>query len=272
MDPRLLEALRCPVCYGSLSVAGRALRCGSGHNFDIARQGYVDLAGGRVTHGGDTAEMVAARQAVLARGHFDFLTEALLAAAAPYPTGLIVDVGAGTGHYLAALLTARGGELGVALDVSKPALRRSARAHPRLAAVRADIWRGLPVADAAATLVLNVFAPRHGAEFARVLRPDGRLLVVTPSPEHLYELAPPVTVDTAKQRRLDATLGEHFVSEFRHQIVKRAELSHVEAVALLAMGPSAAHTTPERLTANVAELPDPVAVTEAVQLSVWRRI
>jgi 23S rRNA (guanine745-N1)-methyltransferase len=253
-----------------LEAAERVLLCRSGHSFDIARQGYVDLTGGRVTHLGDSAQMITAREAVQSGGHFDFLTGALIVAAAPYPPGLVVDVGAGTGHYLAALLSARPGELGLALDVSKPALRRAARAHPRMAAVRADVWRHLPVADAAATLLLNVFAPRQGAEFARVLRPGGRLLVVTPLPAHLHELTPPVAVDSDKEQRLDSALGGHFVREAEHELTRQVRLSHVDAMAILQMGPSASHATPAQLAASVARHAEPVTVTAAARLSVWR--
>ena len=76
-------------------------------------------------------------------------------------------------------LVGRGGVAGLAVDVSKPALRRAAQAHPRAAAIRADLWRRLPVSDGVAALILNVFAPRNGPEYHRVLRPDGLLLVVT---------------------------------------------------------------------------------------------
>src|SRR6266536_3566183 len=205
MHAEIVERLRCPVCGDPLHAQAATLRCAAGHSFDVARQGYVDLTGGRVTHAGDTADMVAARSALLGAGHFQPLTDAIVAAVRAYPRGLVVDVGAGTGHHLAALLDARPGDLGLALDVAKPALRRAAAAHPRLAAVRADAWRRLPVADGAASLVLDVFAPRSGPEFHRILRPDGALLVVTPEPDHLGELVAAldlVRVDPDKERRL----------------------------------------------------------------------
>ena len=102
-----------------LAAAGPAVRCPDGHSFDLARQGYVDLTGGRVTHDGDTADMVAARDTVLRAGHFAFVTEALDACLPPSHQGLIVDVGAGTGHHLAAVLEGRPGAHGLALDVSR---------------------------------------------------------------------------------------------------------------------------------------------------------
>ena len=35
--------LTCPVCGGVLHREERSLRCGAGHCYDIARQGYVNL-------------------------------------------------------------------------------------------------------------------------------------------------------------------------------------------------------------------------------------
>ena len=51
----------------------------------------------------------------------------------------------------------------------------------------ADSWARLPVRDAAVDRVLVVFAPRNGRD-RRVLRPGGRLVVVTPAADHLAEL------------------------------------------------------------------------------------
>jgi 23S rRNA (guanine745-N1)-methyltransferase len=266
----IVEYLRCPVCSAALRVAPGALRCANGHSFDVARQGYVDLSAGRLTHPGDTAEMISARQALLAAGHFRVLTKALVAAVGDRAPGLVVDVGAGTGQHLAALLSARPDDLGIAVDVSKPALRRAARAHPRLGAVRADAWRGLPVADARADVVLDVFAPRSGPEFHRILRPDGVLVVATPAPEHLGELVETldlVRVDPAKSERLSAALEPWFVREDEERCRWPLRLSADEARAAVAMGPSAWHTDLERLADLVS---GPTTVTAAVDVSRWR--
>ncbi|GII21187.1 putative RNA methyltransferase [Planosporangium mesophilum] len=269
MHADILRYLRCPVCSGSLRLAGAALRCDSGHSFDLARQGYVDLSAGRLTHAGDTAEMIAARQDLLAEGHFRVLTEALVVAVGDRRPGFVVDVGAGTGQHLAGVLDARPDDLGLAVDVSKPALRRAARAHPRLAAVRADAWRGLPVADGAADVVLDVFAPRSGPEFHRILRADGVLVVVTPAVSHLRELVEAldlVRVDPAKSERLSATLGPQFVKEDERRHEWPLRLSAARARTAVAMGPSAWHTDPARLDS----LPESLTVTAAVDVTRWR--
>jgi 23S rRNA (guanine745-N1)-methyltransferase len=273
VKPEVVAYLRCPVCRGELAAAAGALHCAAGHSFDLARQGYVDLTAGRLTHPGDTTEMVYARERALAAGHFDFLTAAVVRTLSAYPHGLVVEVGAGTAAHLAGLLDATPGLWGLALDVSKPALRRAARRHPRLAAVRADAWRSLPVADGAATAVLNIFAPRAAAEFRRILRPDGVLVTVTPEPAHLAELVASLgllAVDPAKEDRLAAALEPHFALESRDVVGRRLALTHEQARALVAMGPSAWHVDAAALDTRVAALPTPVEVQACVLVSVWR--
>jgi len=130
--------------------------------------------------------MVAARAAVLEASHLSVLTDALAetansVVASEHP--LVLDVGAGTGHHLAGVLDAVAGARGVAVDASRPALRRAARAHRRMAAVAADAWRQIPLRDATADLALDVFAPRNAPELRRVVRPGGAVVVVTPLPD-----------------------------------------------------------------------------------------
>ncbi|WP_433214618.1 putative RNA methyltransferase [Dactylosporangium sp. CS-047395] len=271
MQPSVITHLRCPVCHGPFTAAERALRCPQGHSFDIARQGYVDLTAGRPAHTGDTAEMVAARAALLSAGHFAALTEAVTEAVAREEPGLIVEVGAGTAHYLAAALTNE--SVGLAVDTSKPALKRAARASERIGAVRADIWQGLPIADHAAAVILDVFAPRSGAEFARVLRPGGALIVATPAAAHLAELVDAlglIRVDPAKQERLHKSLDPHFVPSNARTIRAPLSLSRADALALVAMGPSAWHTDPAAIKEALAKLPTPIATHLDVDLTTWR--
>ncbi|RKF28088.1 putative RNA methyltransferase [Micromonospora globbae] len=283
MDARILDRLRCPVCGEPLAEAyagtARALRCPRRHSFDVARQGYVNLLAGRAPHPGDTAEMVAARADFLAAGHYDLISTALAEvavaevgpAAGAYP--LVVDAGAGTGRHLAAVLAALPDAVGLALDVSKPALRRAARAHPRAAAALADTWQRLPLADGAATLLLNVFAPRNGAEFHRVLGSGGALLVVTPAEDHLAELVGSLgllRVDPAKEDRVAGSLGGHFVRSTETVHRRELALTRPEVATLVGMGPSAWHTDPAGLAGRVTALAEPVRVTVAVRLAVWR--
>jgi 23S rRNA (guanine745-N1)-methyltransferase len=291
MAPVLVEAvdlLRCPVCARELSESDGALRCESGHSFDIARQGYVSLFAGAGRRGEvDSPEMVEAREAFLGAGHFGRLSEALAeearaasaawepgAAASGAAAGAVVDIGAGTGHHLARVLDALPERIGLALDASSAALRRAARAHPRAAAVGADAWQALPLRDGVAALILSVFAPRNPVEMARVLAPGGLALAVTPTTRHLHELVGPLgllSVPEEKADRLDAQLASHFSLAERRPVEYSMFLTRDEAAQIVRMGPSAWHVDEQTVAERLALLPDPLPVTASVTLSRYVR-
>jgi len=266
MIKMVLAALRCPVCGEELAQpTPGVLRCPRGHSHDIAKQGYAHLGAGRKLPTGDTAEMVAARSAFLDAGHYAGV-RAKISDLIPRDAELIADAGAGTGYYLAGALAAAPEAAGLALDVSKPALRRAARAHPRAEAVLADVWAGLPLRDGCLDVLLNVFAPRNGAEYARVLRTGGLLVVVTPLPEHLTQLRRQyglLDVDPGKPERLAATLRE-FVPGVAEELRWDMRLTSSEVRALVGMGPNAFHTDPPE-TAGLTE------VTAAVRVAAYVR-
>ncbi|MBN2848952.1 MAG: 23S rRNA methyltransferase [Coriobacteriia bacterium] len=268
--------LICPVCRAPLSTVDRTMRCAAGHAFDIARQGYVNLLPG-AAHAttGDTREMIDARAAFLAAGHFAPLTSAIagaVAEAAAGVDGVIIDVGAGIGHYLEVVLGVLSGRIGVALDLSKHAARAAARVHPAVVSVVCDAWTGLPVADGAAAVVMNVFAPRNPTEFARVLGPRGALVTATPRPGHLRELVGPlglVTIEQGKEERLGEALGDLFQRSSTRAVSAELALSRADVSALVMMGPSAHHIDPETLADALGRLPGAVSATLSVSVTTW---
>jgi 23S rRNA (guanine745-N1)-methyltransferase len=278
LDPRAVALLACPVCGAPVSATagGSGLACAAGHRFDRARQGHVTLLPpGHRPPSGDSAEMVADRVAFLEAGHYAGVTQALADAVAdgPAPSALL-DLGGGTGHHLAGVLDRLPAAVGVVLDSSPYAARRAARAHPRAMAVVADAWARLPVGDGVLDRLVVAFAPRNGPEAARVLRPDGRLVVVTPAPDHLAEIVGPLgllRVDPDKPARLAATLGPALepVAATAHR--ERLTLDRAAVRALVGMGPHARHVDPGALDRALAGLPEPLVVTVAVDVGTWAR-
>lgn len=269
--------LACPHCGGALTQVHAALRCAAGHSFDIARQGYVSLLGGRGTAAsGDSAQMVAARARFLDAGHYAALTDAVAAQVAQVLAGTtgpcVLDVGAGTGHYLAAVLQRSPHAVGVAVDASKAAARRAASAHPRAASVLADTWQALPVLDGAVDVAMTVFAPRGVAQLHRVLRGDGTLFVLTPTVRHLQELVGPLEllhVDEHKPERLQRTMSA-FTRCSHTELEFPMSLGHGDVEALVGMGPSAWHANAAVRAERVARLPEPSTVTVSVVLSQYQ--
>ncbi|MFC5268599.1 putative RNA methyltransferase [Kribbella qitaiheensis] len=284
MHPELVSALRCPVCGDPLGLTARTASCPRGHSYDLAKQGYLNLLPSASTGiEGDSAPMIEARTTFLSTGHYTPILNALrthttqrlseLATGTAGSGDLIVEVGAGTGYYLAGVVGDGSERWGLALDVSRYAARRAAKVHPRVGSVICDAWREIPLRDDAAQVILNVFAPRNAEEMTRVLAPGGSLLVVTPNQAHLAELVGVlgmVRVDEEKERRLTESLAGSFEKIGSEAVETVMRLDHPAVERLVAMTPSARHTEPGELTERIAVLPDPVEVTLSVTLSIWR--
>jgi 23S rRNA (guanine745-N1)-methyltransferase len=296
MPPRRLPVLLCPVCRQELqpvyedtqddgSGRVRALACPERHSFDAARQGYFNLLVGKGTaFESDTAEMVAARSAFLDAGHYRPLADALARAAGPAlrgPTPTVLDSGTGTGHYLRAILddvaggsSTAGNEAvaAVGLDISKFALRRAARLNPDAVNLVGDVWQPLPVPNATVDVITVVFAPRNAAEFARVLKPAGRLIVVTPRAGHLGEVASQaglLGIDPSKDERLAETLAGRFSPLETQDIDVDLALSPGDVANLALMGPAGHHTDRATMTARLAGLPPVTSVSARFRISIF---
>lgn len=190
-------ALACPLDGDALRLQEKSWVCARGHRYDQARQGYVNLLPvqhKRSREPGDSKAMVEARQRFLAAGHYQIIAESIArvcyAANADHARLSILDAGCGEGYYLRQLAQRADAlaELAVAgLDISKAATLAAARLDKRITWM-VGTNAHLPVQDASVDCLLCVFGFPVAAEFARVLKPGGRLIQVDPGPGHLREL------------------------------------------------------------------------------------
>ena len=279
---RAVPLLRCPNCGAGMSSSTSGVVCDSGHSFDRARQGHLTVLGGRGRRfPGDTADQVASRDRVLGSGLFDPVADALGEAGregvgdAPGP--VVLDVGAGTGFYLGRQLdglTRDGARppLGIGTELSAAAARRLARAHPHAAALVADTWDGLPLADRAVDLLQAVFAPRNPAEFARVVPPGATLVVALPGAGHLEPLrsrAGMLTPAVDKAVRLTAELAGAFTPAGRRDVDVTSRIPASLAADLAVMGPSGVHLDRHELAHGLGDAEHPVRVH--VEVCAFRR-
>ncbi|MGV0360775.1 methyltransferase domain-containing protein [Corynebacterium minutissimum] len=279
---------------------GSALQCAddcsrlvseTGHSYDVAKQGYVTLAAGAgLKHQGDDASMVMARETYLAMGHFAPFVEAVTGAVqdsletqdeANHAAGLdehtaptLLEVGAGTGYYLAHTLDSIEGARGVGLDISTHAAKHLAKSHERVGAVVADVWERLPIRDNSIHAISVVFAPRNPAEFQRVLAPGGEVIVLTPQAGHLDELREPLGilgVEEGKVERLYAQ-AEGFLEQAAEPVDVSfpITLDKASIAAQVGMSPSARHISPEELAERMAALPQSLTVTAHARLDRFR--
>ena len=258
----------------------------SGHSFDVAKQGYVTLAAGAgLKHKGDDMDMVNARETYLAMGHFapfvetvtgavqDALDSASLAESKP---ASLLEVGAGTGYYLAHTLDSIAEARGVGLDISPHAAKHLAKCHPRVGAVVADVWERLPIRDESVDAISVVFAPRNPAEFQRVLAPGGQVIVLTPGAGHLDELREPLGILGVEEGKVERMYeqAEGFLEQAADpvDISFPIELDKASVAAQVGMSPSARHISAGELAERMAALPPTLTVTARARLDRLRAV
>lgn len=191
-----MSLFRCPLCAAPLEREAGAYRCGGGHSFDVAREGYVHLLPPNRKHSalpGDDRDMVRSRRDFLSKGYYLSLLNTICnqALALPGEAPVLLDAGCGEGTYTAgvfqALRSAGRRPRMAGTDISKFALRTAARREREAEFAVASSYH-LPLADESADVLLDCFSPLALEEFRRVLKPGGCFLYVVPGPEHLWEM------------------------------------------------------------------------------------
>lgn len=273
MSELLENILRCPTCGASVAREGNCLACQGArrHCFDFSAAGYVNLAAAKASGGGDDAELIRARSAFLETGHYAPVARAILAALQTHAKGnTVLDAGCGEGYY--SLQMARNGMNLVGIDLSKRGIMHAAKAAKREGANALFAVAGifdLPVRDASLDAVASIFAPVCEAEFCRVLKPGGILVLAGAGPDHLFSLKS-VLYDTPYQNepRADAPTGMQLLASERVRYV--AEMENGALCDLFAMTPYFYRTSRagrERLLAK-----DVLCVDVDVEISVYRKV
>jgi 23S rRNA (guanine745-N1)-methyltransferase len=241
------QALACPLDGTPLQCNGSVWRCASGHSFDIASQGYTNLLPvqhKRSRDPGDSKEMVAARRRFLTAGFYQPIAAAVSRAVLDgLPVGMTcscLDAGCGEGYYLGQLAATVPDDHTLALlglDISKWAVLLAAKQDKRVNWVVGSN-ANLPVLPATLDRVLCLFGFPVYPEFARVLKPGGRLLQVDAGPDHLRELRE-IIYPSLKPERTDEMPTPAGFSRLPVETVRFSiDLTHTEQVAdLLAMTP-----------------------------------
>lgn len=241
------QALACPLDGLPLQSDGATWRCASGHSFDIASQGYTHLLpvqNKRSRDPGDSKDMIAARRRFLANGFYQpiaaAVSRAVLADLPAGITGSCLDAGCGEGYYLSQLAAAVPDHQTLALlglDISKWAALAAAKQDKRTTWVVGSN-ANLPVLPGTLDRVLCMFGFPVYAEFARVLKQTGRLILVDAGPDHLRELREIIYPRLKPERTAEMPSPTGFsrlpIETLRFSI----ELTHAEQIAdLLTMTP-----------------------------------
>jgi 23S rRNA (guanine745-N1)-methyltransferase len=189
--------LACPSCALPLAREERSFRCANGHVFDVAREGYVNLLLAQHRHSKDPGynrEMITARRDFFDQGHYERLADGMatvIGGYVPPRPGVVLDAGCGEGYYLRRLRKFLAASehsdpvLLCGLDISKHGIRVAARRDPAGLYAVAGTFK-MPVLPDAADVLLTHFSPVSAADFRRVVKPGGIVLVGGPGEEHLF--------------------------------------------------------------------------------------
>ncbi|ENU10729.1 putative RNA methyltransferase [Acinetobacter calcoaceticus] len=265
------QILMCPVCRQSLDLNEKTWRCGQGHSYDVAKQGYVNLHVVQHKHSknpGDTPESVDARRAFLQGGYYQPLQHAVVALLKQLDVKTVLDIGCGEGYYTSAMQQVV--EQCVGVDIAKNAVQRAAKLNNEVTWV-VGTGATLPVLDQSMDACTSLFSPIPQAEIARVLKDDGYLIVVTPASEHLY----------AMREALFEQVNPHTPEKFVEQLQDLFELKQQQIIDapfvlgqqalknLIAMTPYAYKASPERRLQ--LEQQSQLEVTASFQIYVFQK-
>ena len=235
---------RCPVCQERLGVNGRSLKCANNHSYDIAKEGYVNLLLAnqkRSQEPGDNKIMVRHRRQFFETGLYDPLSEAINTAVQPFLAShsgvdpfTLLDSGCGEGYFLHRLheefwegerpFTLYG------IDISKFAVKAAAKRDKSINWAVASSY-SLPILPESVDVILNVMAPFDPAEFGRVLGGNGRVLLITPGPEHLFSLRQQIYPNPEKHPLPSNELsGFTYLESQRVQFVRQLQNEQVQSL------------------------------------------
>ncbi|WP_433977327.1 23S rRNA (guanine(745)-N(1))-methyltransferase [Erwinia sp. E_sp_B01_9] len=227
-------------------------RCENRHQFDRAREGYVNLLPvqhKRSKQPGDSADMMLARREFLDAGHYQPLQEKvcdIFARVLNEKASAVLDIGCGEGYYTHAVanrLQARGDVEIHGLDVSKVAVRFGAKRYHNVQFCVASSHR-LPFAEGQFDAVLRIYAPCKAEELARVVKEQGYVLTVTPGPRHLLQFKELIYQDAKLHDETPEKMAGFELVE-QHSLNYPMQLNSEESAALLQMTPFAWRARPE---------------------------
>ncbi len=188
-----MNLLRCPLCHSPLTENSQGVACINHHQFDRAREGYLNLLPVQQKNSrepGDARQQLQARQQFLRRGYFDVLLEQLVDLI-PSDTASLLDLGSGDGYFSLELQSRLPTTEIIGIDIAKEGARLAAKAarqkHLSTQFCVASNFT-LPIMDNSLDVVTRIFAPSKDTELKRVLKAGGHLIIVTPGPGHLLGL------------------------------------------------------------------------------------
>lgn len=183
--------LTCPICHSTLSKEERTYKCNNRHSYDIAKEGYVNLLpvqNKKSKNPGDNAEMINARRQFLQIGFYYPLVEEITKSISNKHNTILLDSGCGEGYYSNAIANNIESIKVLGFDISKNAVKKASKKNKDHTYFVSNV-NNIPIIERSINYILTVFAPIDEKEFNKVLKDDGKLIIVSAGPNHMKEIA-----------------------------------------------------------------------------------
>lgn len=250
------EHVICPVCQKPLTQIKQSLTCSTGHAFDVASKGYVNLLLSQDKNSkdpGDNKEMVHARERFLNKGYYEPLAQGLCQVLTQKvgqkkARCILMDAGCGEGYYThqiqQSLTESSLSHKIYGVDISKEAIHLASGRNKQVQFLVASLFK-LPFSSQSVDLIVNAFAPSCNREFKRVLKKDGFLITVIPGKKHLIELKSVLYDKPYENDEKEPDLIS-FIKEDQVHIEESISINHSDdLIDLLAMTPYSYRTPAE---------------------------
>jgi 23S rRNA (guanine745-N1)-methyltransferase len=241
------QQLKCPLDNTAIIQNNKTWHCENKHTFDTAKQGYINLLpvqNKRSLNPGDNKEMVAARNRFLESEFYapiaKILSQQVLDNLLPTDNLSCLDAGCGEGYYLRQLSKDIQSDQNlhlIGLDISKWAVLHASKLSKDIRWIVGSN-ANLPIQDNTLDWVFSLFGFPVYAEFERVLKIGGKLLLVDAGEHHLKELREVIypTLKPAKEKSETTPEGFSKISK-QHLSFTITLYSKEEIADLLAMTP-----------------------------------
>lgn len=240
----------CPLCGKGMSFIGKtnSLLCQNKHNFDLSKNGYINLLVKQV-RGAYDKKLFESRKIIIQSGFFDpllrvigeLIEENLNTSISKCK---ILDAGCGEGSHLMGIIANLEKRnicsLGVGIDISKEGIHAASKQYANIIWCVADLSK-IPFHNNQFDIILNILSPANYSEFKRVLKTGGLLIKVVPGMKYLIELRDVLFKGTSKQTYSNVRVIDHFDDNFgivhNQQIIYNTCLNSENAEHLINMTP-----------------------------------
>lgn len=219
----------CPVCKKPLKKITYSYKCQNNHNYDIAKQGYVNLNMHNSQNTGDNNEMINARHQFLNKGYYLFLLEEINKLLTVEDN--LIDFACGEGYYTSKFICKNK----IGIDLSKQGLKIASKNDSNTLYLLNSIFNN-PIEDKCADKIITIFAPISKQEIKRILKDNGKFILVKPNQKHLFELKQ-ILYDSPYLNEIINIKIEGLKLEKEIQIQKQTVLNNEDLQSLFMMTP-----------------------------------